>query len=57
MTPTAELLTRVFTLLKRARKNIDDCWCGRIYEQCIHCKRLKYDIDGILNNETQGDRP
>lgn len=57
MTPTAELLTRVFTLLKRARKNIDACWCGRIYEQCIHCKRLKYDIDGILNNETQGDRP
>ena len=57
MTPTAELLTRVFSLLERASEQIG-CYCGPPERSvCPTCKRIKYDIDGILNNETQGDRP
>lgn len=53
MTPTAELLTRVFALLERTRERIG-CRCHGF---CNECTRLRYDINGLLNNETQGDRP
>lgn len=56
MTPTAELLTRVFALLGRASWRMG-CACRKDGQLCQWCERLKYDIDGILNNETQGDRP
>lgn len=54
MTPTAELLTRVFSLLERASMQIGCYDCGPNYGMCSDCERLKYDIDGILNNEPQG---
>lgn len=56
MTPTAELLTRVFALLDRARSQIGCVWCDS-YGHCEKCMQLKYDIDGLLDNEPQGDRP
>lgn len=56
MTPTAELLTKVFSLLERARCQIG-CECEEPGKYCMDCKRLKYDIDGLLDNDTQGERP
>lgn len=56
MTPTAELLTRVFSLLEQAQCQLG-CGCGGPFSMCIECEQLRYDIDGLLDNETQGDRP
>lgn len=51
MTPTAELLTRVFALLERASKSMG-CGCNAEDNPiCNDCFQLKYDIDGILDNE------